>query len=391
MKADTVEQNKKGKIRTIVAVVAIVLIVAVSAFLAAKFLPGTSQGADADEDYADVQKGADSSYSQSERGFPLSFSSNDIVSVGSAGSYVYVVSNEVLFGVSSSGKLSFSEVINYSEPVIKTAGDYAFVFDRMSGKFVLCRKSKVIYKGQSENSQQIVTATVASNGNFAVASRSSDAACLLTYYSKKGEQLFQWECSRDHIVSIAVSSNTKGLACAALSAEGGEIVTKVYLLDIYSDKTEWEYTVKDSAAINISFASGNKKLDLLCTDRRILLDSSSNSVSSESSFSSELLDSYSDPNGYAVTLTRKFGAINKYELTCYSSDNSVCYVYETDKKVTDVFCAGKKAYILTQDSIICVSSSGKESKTIELSSASLGLCVSGGSIYHYSLNNLYKH
>lgn len=378
--------NNKGKIRSILVVAVIVALVAACAVLAAKFAPEVS-----DEESADIIKGADSSYQQSEKGFPLSFSSNDIVTVSSAGSYVYVVSNEVLFGVSSSGKLSFSEVINYSEPVIKTAGNYALVFDRMSGKFVLCRKNRVIFKGQSADSQQIITACVAANGNYAVASRSKEAACLLTYYKKNGEMLYQWECSRDHIVSIAVSPNSKSLACAALSAQAGEIVTNVYLLDIYSDETEWEYTVRDCAAINISFASGSRKLDLLCNSKRILLDSSSDSVESENRYPSDLLDSYSDPNGYAVTLTRKFGAMNTYELTCYYPDNSVCYVFETDKKVTDVFCAGKKSYILTHDSIICVSSSGKESKTIPLSSSSLGLCVSGGNIYHYSLNNLYKH
>ena len=373
-------------IRAIVAVVVITLIVAAGAFLASRYTPDTANTAD-----KEAAEAANSFSSRNDRGFPLSFSSNDIVTVGSAGSYVYVVSNEVLFGVSSSGKQKFSEVINYSEPVIKTDGDYALVFDRRSGKFVLCHKGKVLYTGQSLDSQQIFTAVVASNGSFAVASRSTEAACLLTYYSKKGEELFRWECSRDHIVSVAVSSNAKNLACAALSAEGGEIVTKVYLLNIYSDETEWEYTVKGSAAISISFDSGNKKLDLLCTDRRILLDSSSNSVLAESTFSSALLGSHSDQNGYAVTLTRKFGAMNTYELTSYSPDNSVRYIYETDKKVADIFCAGKKSYVLTQDSIICISSSGKESKTIHLSSAGLGLCVSGGNVYHYTLNELYKN
>lgn len=379
-------ENKKGVIRAIAAAAVIVIIVAAGAFLALKYTSDTSG-----DETVTAANSAISSVSQSDRGFPLSFSSNDIVTVGSAGSYVYVVSNEVLFGVSSSGRQKFSEVINYSEPVIKTDGNYALVFDRRSGKFVLCHKGKVIYKGQSLDSQQIFTAVVASNGNFAIASRSTEVACLLTYYSKKGEELFRWECSRDHIVSVAVSSNAKKLTCAALSAEGGEIVTKVYLLNIYSDETEWEYTVKGSAAISISFASGSRKLDLLCTDRRILLDSSSNSVSAESTFSSALLDSHSDQNGYAVTLTRKFGAMNSYELTSYSPDNSVCYIYETDKKVTDIFCAGKKSYVLTQDSIICVSSSGKESKTLHLSSAGLGLCVSGGNVYHYTLNDLYKN
>ncbi len=331
-----------------------------------------------------------SEISQSGSGFPLSFSSNDIVDVEAVGNHVYVVSNEVLFCISSSGKLVFSHVLNYSEPVIKSCGNYGIVFDRLSGKYTVVSKKAVVFSGQSVDSAQIITAQIDSDGNYAIASRSTDSACILTYYDKNGKEKFSWACSKDHIVSVAISSNGQNLACAALSASDGEIETKIYLLNIYSDETVWEYTLKGCAAININFASSSR-FSLLCVDKRILLDSKGEGrIVSSNEFSTELLASYSDNDGYCVTLTSKFGSFGGYEIKNYSPNNTENYAFETDEKVVDIFCSGKKTYVLTETEIICVNSFGNESKRTELETAALGMCLSAGNIYSYSLNSLYK-
>lgn len=329
--------------------------------------------------------------SQSGSGFPLSFSSNDIVDVETVGTHVYVVSNEVLFCISSFGKLVFSQVLNYSEPVIKSCGNYGIVFDRLSGKYTVVSKKNVVFSGQSVDSAQIITAQIDSDGNYAIASRSTDSACILTYYDKSGNEKFSWACSKDHIVSVAISSNGQNLACAALSASDGEIETKIYLLNIYSDETVWEYTLKGCAAIDIHFASSSR-FSLLCVDKRILLDSKGEgSIVSSNEFSTELLGSYNDNDGYCVTLASKFGSFGGYEIKNYSPNNTENYAFETDEKVTDILCSGKKTYILTETQIICVNSFGNESKRTELETAALGMCLSGGNVYCYSLNNLYKN
>ncbi len=328
--------------------------------------------------------------SQSGAGFPLSFSSNDIVDVKAVGSYVYVLSNEVLFCISPSGKLVFHRVINFSEPVMKTNGNYGVVFDRLSGKYLLLSKQKVIFSGQTQDEAQIVTAQVSSNGSYALVSRGEDAASILTFYSKKGEARFAWACSKEHIVSVAIASNGRDLACAALSAQDGEIVTKLYRLDIYSDETQWEYTVKGSAAIELSFASTNR-LSLLCNNTRLLIDSKNSTELSRNDYPTDLIHSYTDSNGYSVTLTTEFGSFGGYEIKNYSPSNSVNYTFNTDSKVISVFCSGKKSYLLTETEIICVNTFGSESRRIELEASGLGLCFAGGKLYYYSLNRLYKN
>lgn len=382
----TSRENKR--LITVVFVIAVVIVL--SGLMISKFggtdNPGETKAVTAVEGETNNK----SEISQHGSGFPLSFSSNDIVDIEAVGSNVYVVSNEMLFCISSSGKLLFSQVINYSEPVIKTNGNYGLVFDRLSGKYVVLSKKAVAYSGISLDSSQIITAAVSSDGSYAIASRSSEAASILTYYDKNGNEKFSWACTKDHIVSVAISSNGQNLACAALSASDGEIETKVYLLNIYSDETKFEYTVKNSAAIDIHFASLNRLL-LLCNDKRLLISSKGEgSIVSEEKYASSLLDSYCDNDGYCVTLTSKFGSFGGYEIKNYSPDNSVNYAFETDESVTDILCVGKRSCILTETEVIFVNSFGKESKRLKFETAGLGMCFADGKVYCYSLGTLYK-
>ena len=390
--------KRKANFRSIAVVLVLTVIIASAAVLAAKFAPNagktesetTVQTVDRNDQPDSASPNGGNEVSQSGSGFPLSFPSSNIVDIEAVDSSIYVLTNEMLYCISSSGKLKFSEVLNYSQPVIKTSGKYGIVFDRMSGKYLIVSKSRIIYSAKSLDSAQIITAQISGDGSYAIASRSSEAACILTYYDKRGREKFSWACMKDHIVSIDIASNGRKLACAALSASEGEIETKVYLLDIYSDKTEWEHTVKGSAAVNICFVSSGR-LGLLCNNANLILDPGKDEpVVLNDKYTSTLLDSYTDKSGYRVTLTAKFGSFSGCELKCFSPGGSVAYVYETESKVSDIFCSGKRAYLLTDSQIICINSFGNESKRVNLEAAGLGITVASGRIYYYSLNTLYK-
>lgn len=390
-KKSTAGSGKKILLALLLAVVAVAAVLIGKASLSGKSTADTSKASvSPTESQTNSAMLSGNEISQSGSGFPLSFSSNDIVDIEAVGSNVYVVSNEMLFCISSNGKLVFSQVLGYSEPVIKANGNYGLVFDRLSGKYNLLSKKKVLHSGQSLDSSQIITAAVSSDGSYAIASRSGEAASILTYYDKNGKEKFSWACTKDHIVSVSISSNGQNLACAALSASEGEIETKVYLLDIYSNETKWEYTVKGSAGIDVHFASSSKLL-LLCNDKRLLLSAKGEgSILSSEEYTSTLLNSYSDNDGYSVTLTSKFGSFGGYEIKNYSPNNSVNYIFETNSKIIDIICVGKRTYLLTESELICINSFGNESKRVKVETAGLGMCLSSGKVYYYSLNNLYK-
>ena len=205
------------------------------------------------------------------KGFPVSFSSNAIRSVSAVGAHLYVLTDETLSLVTSTGAYQLLKVIGYVEPVLRSNGKYGLVFDRLTGKYMVFANDKILYENGSEEKSQILDAAIAADGSFLIASKGDESASYLTYYASDGKPLFQWNCARDHIVAVSLAENKRDILCAALNAENGEIVTKLYLLDVYSDQTQWEYKLKGAAAIECFFVSSNK-VGVVCTDRRVIID-----------------------------------------------------------------------------------------------------------------------
>ena len=284
------------------------------------------------------------------KGFPVSFSSNAIRSIAAVGANIYVLTDETLSLVTPSGACQMLKVIGYVEPVIVSCGKYGLVFDRLTGKYLVFCNAKIVLEGTSEDQAQILNADIAADGSFLLATKGKESASLLTYYDKDGKMLFRWTCAKDHIVAVSLAENRRDILCAALNAKNGEILTRLYLLDTYSDQTQWEYSLKGAAAIDCCFVSGSK-IAVVCADRRV----------------------------------------DAYEVRLLTGSNKVSYTFQTDARVIGVRCVGKRSYLLTEKAVLTVGPSGKGSVVTQIPGVELGLDVLNGHVYHYSLGYLFKN
>lgn len=324
------------------------------------------------------------------KGFPVSFSSNAIRSVSAVGAHLYVLTDETLSLVTSTGAYQLLKVIGYVEPVLRSNGKYGLVFDRLTGKFLVFANDKILYENESEKKSQILDAAVAADGSFLVACKGDESASYLTYYSPEGEPLFQWSCAKDHIVAVSLAENKRDILCAALNAENGEIITKLYLLDTFADQTQWEYKLKGAAAVECFFASSNK-VGVVCTDRRVIIDTKKKKATpNEFDYPETLLALDSDGTQTAI-VTPKFGSFDAYEVRLLNESNKEAYVFETNARVIDICCVGKRTYLLTENAVVAVSAGGKGTIVTPIGDVELGLDVLNGQVYHYSLGYLFKN
>ena len=303
---------------------------------------------------------------------------------------MYVLTDETLSLVTPTGAYQMLKVIGYVEPVIKSCGKYGLVFDRLSGKYLLFCNAKILLEGESEEQAQILTADVAADGSFLLATKGKESASMLTYYSKDGEKLFRWICAKDHIVSVCLAENRHDILCAALNAKNGEIITKLYLLDTYSDQTQWEYTLKSAAAIDCFFVSGSK-VAVVCADCRVVIDTKkSKPQPNVYEYPASLLAVDSEGEN-TVIVTPKFGSFDAYEVCLLNGSNKESYVFHTDARIIDVRCVGKRSYLLTENAVLVVGPSGKGSVITQIPGVERGLDVLSGHVYHYSLGYLFKN
>ena len=324
------------------------------------------------------------------RGFPVSFSSNAIRSIAAVGAHIYVLTDETLSLVTPTGAYQLLKVIGYVEPVMKSCGKYGLVFDRLSGKYLVFANEKILLENNGEEKSQILNADIAADGSFLIAAKGDEAASILSYYDKSGNLLFRWNCAKDHIVSVKLAENHHDILCAALNARNGEIVTKLYLLDVFSDQTQWEYTLKGASAMDCFFISGGK-ICVVCTDRRVIIDTRKDEpVPHVYEYPGTLLALDSDEENTAI-VTPQFGSFDAYEVRLLNGSNKESYQFETQSRVIDICCVGKRAYLLTENAVLAVSPSGKGSVITGIPGVELGLDVLSGHVYHYSLGYLFKN
>ena len=326
------------------------------------------------------------------KGFPLNFSGGGVLDVKAVHSGMFVLTKDALSFVSTTGAYRTPVVHSYVEPVLKTGGKYALLFDRITGTFQFTTPRKaLITKGQSENGQQISTAAVHEKGNFLLAEKGGSYASLLSYYNSKGEVLFSWECAKEYIVSVAIADNRKDLLCAAVSAKNGELFTKLYLLNIKKTETVWETTLSGVAATECAFAGGNDVL-VTCGDRRVLVDTKKKQdAETVVSYPAAALLCRSDNTGNTAVVNQKLGTFDVFEITLYNKHNRAVLEAQTDEKPLDVFCSGKRVFILTDTGVYRVRRSGKLSRVCELSETERGLVMVGSDAFHYGKTALNKN
>ena len=114
-----------------------------------------------------------------ESGFPVSFSTNDIMDVKTKGDDLYVLTKKFVTPVNKKGQTLQPQQITYAQPALKTNGDYAIVFDRLSNKYILRNKKGEYEQRQDANGSQILDAAVTQKGEVMLSLSSTSSSSIL--------------------------------------------------------------------------------------------------------------------------------------------------------------------------------------------------------------------
>ena len=323
-------------------------------------------------------------------GFPLAFSGGSILDVKSGSGGLFTLTKDALFFVSTTGAYRTPFLHSYAKPVLKTGGKYALVFDRLTGDFTLCDARRSISSGHSENGQQLSTAAVSKKGEILLAAKGGNYASLLSYYNRRGELLFSWECAREYIVSVAIAENRSDLLCAAVGAKNGEMYTKLYWLNIGKIDTVWETTLTGTAGTECAFAGGNDVL-LVCADKRLLIDTKAKKEPVREAAYPAAAAFCHTAKGMTAVVNQKIGTFDTYEITVLGKNNKTVAFAQTEQHPLSVFCNGKHAFLLTDTGVYRVKRNGKLKELCELSEMERGLVMVGGDTFHYNKHTLSKN
>lgn len=381
---ENIKKNKKQK-KNKIGAKSIVLVVFLAVLVIGVFV-AVSGEIPFSELFSSVTQSSSAGASKSS-GFPIILSV-PLRKVDVSKNSIYAVTKNSAICFDSSGKKKQEIILNYSDPMIKTSGKYALVYDRQGNGFTLLSGEKTLLSSKTDDSTLIYTASVCDNGNFILVSKSNKAASSLSLYSKKGEILYKWNCANEYIVS-ADSYNSKFIACAAVGSVSGQIMTRMYFFDLGNSNNNRDFTFNDTSALDCSFIK-SKTVSIMCNNRRIVVDCGSDGLSPiQAQFTGSLYKRADDGTGNTAVLLRKNDSYNEFELKVFADDNNIIFEKEISSSVKDIACDKSKVYIMTDGNIIRVGDNEKE--LVNFSSAFDYILAKSGKIYYYSTNMICKN
>lgn len=161
--------------------------------------------------------------------YPASLSGTDTVNSVSKNGYYYALTNSRLEVFANGGKKVLSVVHGFENPVLKTSATRAAVFEQGGTAIDIYNlKSK---KNSKTFEETILTAGIARNGTYAVATTSDKYAGVVSVFDKNDNLLYEWYSSSDLINNVGLSPNGKKLVVSTLNSEGGQYKSNVYVLE----------------------------------------------------------------------------------------------------------------------------------------------------------------
>lgn len=148
----------------------------------------------------------------------------------------------------SQGNVKWSQPLQISSPVLKTAENYILLYEKNGEKFSLYNASKNIYS--KSISGKIKTAAVSSSGDVCIVFDRENYKGSVCVYNKSGDAVYLWNSGTYSITDASISSSRR-LAVSLLDAIN--LSSKVYFFDISESDIDKNIDLTGSIVFDIEF------------------------------------------------------------------------------------------------------------------------------------------
>lgn len=299
------------------------------------------------------------------------------------------VTGKSLISFKASGEKRYTENIGYSSPVFKSSDKKYIAFERSTGKYTIADKSEIIYQGDLE--EEIINADIASNGNYAIITRSAQSTLVVTVYSSKNTAMFSWECTDDYLTDVALSKNGKSVAVSSINVSNGDPYSRIYYFNVDSLEIESKLEYPNETVYRIKFID-NKKISVI-TDISYMIADMKETQSQVVSYEYDELAGFSFGSKSSVAILKKeFGSLNDKNLMVIDKNCEKVFEKSIESDILDFKTDSKNVYVLISGKILVYSiSSGERGDDIEVDASSTKLMISGNNAFTFSENSVYKY
>lgn len=172
------------------------------------------------------------------------------------GNKLFAVSDVSFSIFNKYGKEIRSEKHNMQNPILKTRGLRAILFDVGNKKYRIESASKNLHSSSTD--KNIVSCDIADDGSYAIVTESQNYLSELTAYNRQNTEKYKYYFSEHYICDISLNSAGNKCVACGISSENGIINSNIYILNFKSEKPENTFKIEDNIVNTVKhFSNGN--------------------------------------------------------------------------------------------------------------------------------------
>ena len=326
--------------------------------------------------------------SSSNGGWPLTVESLGVKEIKPVDGEILVLYNDEAQFLTQGARTMGSIQLNASDSRITVRNGRTLAYDVAKGAVVLLSKTEKLT--EITVTEKILTACLAQNGNFAVATEGgADVQSKITVYSSSGNAIFEWKCAEERILDACLSGSGKRLAVVASGVNNAVVYSRLVVFDTDSTKPVFEIKYDDSMLLRVCItkmgriiAVGDNKFDIYNKkfQRTDGLEYSENQLNSVSF----------DEDGNAVIAMREFGGAQT-RIFRYSASGVKTAETTITGEADYVRCEGTVTVAVCGKTATKLNKSGQVTQTKSFESVPDKVIYTSGSFFSLEENILKKY
>ncbi len=311
-------------------------------------------------------------------GYPVGITGSNVTAGNfvKADSGVAVLSDTSLTVLDASGQELLSQRHSFNQPILREASGNYLLYNQNSAGYMVVSGTEV--KIDSSTQRDILAGAVAADGRFALATRGKDGASDVTFYLASGEVQYTYNFSSDYVTALALNEDgTKAMVCTVRS-QGGQLVSKVTVLDLNSTTPAGEYETAD----NLLFSAywGDNGLLYAVGDSGLLRARSSDLAFSEYSYQGKTPTAQIFSGGNLYLSVSSYEHAGACTVLVFRSLEEPVEIQTEERVICLAVSGGSVGALMGQDLALYDASTGQELARADVGSDAKSIALSSESV-----------
>ncbi len=361
------KKRLKKRLRIPAVIFALILI-----FTAVYFAAGEVRRSNFDDSFRAIPKTIRES-----RGFPYNEDELSLDKVTLIGDKPLIVSDSGVEVISQNADSLYQLRLDRSDTRVASYHGRAFVYSNTASKAYLI--SRTVQLASFDEGKPIVTGTVGKNGAVALSYSTGGAQSVVKVYSPRQKLVWEWECEKEYVSSVSLSSDNKKILISALGVDNAEIYSRVILFRTDKTEPQFDVTMKGTSILKVIYSKSGKLTAV--GDNKTVILTSKGAVRQEMEYADDALYTVdSDDDGNILICYKEFGG-SKLKVVKIPSMAFVFKEFEIDYMPESVDIKGDSIAFASGSAVEIYSSAGKLRKTYECDRDVKTVLISNTGIY----------